>query len=121
MKTDLSTFKLIASDDAVKRDLELTCTECEAHLCDAEDGDTLEVLVSMAEDHTCGDAAKTYKIVRHFQEGYASEVLVRGLTLEQAQAHCNDPETSSRTATSAAAVGRTESMGAWFDGYTEEV
>lgn len=62
----------------------------------------------------------TYRIVRHYQGNHDSEVIVRGLTLEQAQDHCNDPETSSSTATGAAALERTERMGAWFDGYTEE-
>jgi len=40
-----------------------------------------------------------------------------GLTLEEAQAHCQDPDTSSRTATSAAARKRTRDRGPWFDGY----
>ena len=62
----------------------------------------------------------TYRIVRHYQQDHESEVIVRGLTLEQAQAHCNDPETSSRTATEPAGLERTERMGQWFDGYTEE-
>jgi hypothetical protein len=62
----------------------------------------------------------TYKIVRHYQQGHDSEVIVRGLTLEQAQDHCNDAETSSSTATEPAGIERTERMGAWFDGYTEE-
>jgi hypothetical protein len=63
----------------------------------------------------------TYKIVRFFQDGNVpSEVIVRGLTLEQAQAHCQDPETSSSTATGEAAQRRTEQFGPWFDGYEEE-
>lgn len=67
------------------------------------------------------DDDSTYKIVRHYQDpSRENEVITRGLTLEQAQDHCNDPETSSSTATGAAAVERTETVGAWFDGYTEE-
>jgi hypothetical protein len=61
----------------------------------------------------------TYKIVRFFQK-HDREIITRGLTLEQAQAHCEDTETSSRTATSEAAVERTRIKGAWFDGYEEE-
>ena len=59
----------------------------------------------------------TYKIIRFFQEE-DNEVIIKGMTLEQAQEHCNDPETSSSTATSAEAEIITESYGAWFDGYT---
>ncbi len=60
-----------------------------------------------------------YKIVRHYQHGNKRTIL-KGLTLEEAQKHCNDPETSSRTATSAAAKRRTREKGPWFDGYTRE-
>lgn len=62
---------------------------------------------------------ETYKIVRHFQRG-KNQVTLTGLTLEQAQAHCSDPETSSSTATSDAARKLTARKGPWFDGYTEE-
>lgn len=61
-----------------------------------------------------------YKIVRSYQRDYPSRVIKRGLTLEEAQAHCRDPETSSSTATSYAAKRRTARMGPWFDGYDEE-
>jgi len=63
----------------------------------------------------------TYKIVRFYQDDrYPRETLVRGLTLEQAQTHCEDPETSSVTATSEDAIERTRRCGAWFDGYYQE-
>lgn len=62
-----------------------------------------------------------YKIVRHYQRDHLkNRVIKRGLTLEEAQAHCRDPETSSRTATSQAAFRRTVQWGPWFDGYDEE-
>lgn len=61
-----------------------------------------------------------YKIVRMYQrEGKRSRTIKTGLTLEQAQAHCSDPETSSKTATSYKARKYTERHGAWFDGYDE--
>jgi hypothetical protein len=60
-----------------------------------------------------------YKIVRGYFKG-GRRVIARGLTLAEAQAHCQDPETSSRTATSAAARRRTQQRGAWFDGYERE-
>lgn len=59
-----------------------------------------------------------YKIVRHYQNG-GRRTIDTGLTLKEAQAHCNNPETSSRTATSAAAKRITRRNGQWFDGYTE--
>lgn len=61
----------------------------------------------------------TYKIVRGYFRG-GRRTIKTGLTLEEAQAHCSNPETSSRTATSAAARRRTAERGPWFDGYTEE-
>lgn len=60
-----------------------------------------------------------YKIVRFYYNGAPRRTIKTGLTLEQAQAHCNNPETSSKTATSAAAKRITRRNGAWFDGYEE--
>jgi len=47
---------------------------------------------------------KTYKIIR-FKFKEDSEVIKIGLTLEEAQKHCNSEETHGEN---------------WFDGYTEE-
>lgn len=47
----------------------------------------------------------TYKIIR-FNRYKANRVIKRGLTLEQAQKHCQDPLTSGLN---------------WFDGYTKEI
>lgn len=63
----------------------------------------------------------TYKVVRFYQDpNKGRRVVDRGLTLKQAQAHCNDPETSSRTATGKAGRARTRRHGDWFDGYEKE-
>jgi hypothetical protein len=63
----------------------------------------------------------TYKIVRMYFGGDPSRrTIATGLTLEQAQAHCGDPETSSRTCTKSAGKKRTRHFGPWFDGYEEE-
>ena len=49
----------------------------------------------------------TYKIVRmYYEPGRGTRTIKRGLTLEQAQEHCQRPETRKE--------------GVWFDGYTEE-
>jgi hypothetical protein len=67
--------------------------------------------------------ATTYKIIRFYadsERGKGKRVVARGLTLKEAQKHCKDPETSSRTATRPSAKTRTRRYGAWFDGYTEE-
>jgi hypothetical protein len=63
----------------------------------------------------------SYKIVRFYfsRPGVRRRVVKRGLTLEQAQAHCSDPQTSSSTATTAAARARTRKYGPWFEGYEE--
>jgi hypothetical protein len=62
-----------------------------------------------------------YKVVRFYQDSRFPKRTVRsGLYLEEAQAHCRDPESSSKTATSAAARRRTREKGPWFDGYAED-
>jgi hypothetical protein len=54
--------------------------------------------------------AEKYKIVRfYFKHG--RRVIKTGLTLEQAQRHCNDPETSSTTCKDATGRRRTRQRG----------
>ena len=54
----------------------------------------------------------TYKIVRFWQdENRETETIRTGLTLEEAQAHCNEPDTHG---------GDSGEGTAWFDGYTAE-
>lgn len=63
----------------------------------------------------------TYKIIRFFQDpNKNNQTIERGLSLEEAQAHCKDPETSSRTCTTPIAKLRTKKYGPWFEGYTED-
>lgn len=63
----------------------------------------------------------TYMIRRFFRDGDKNPIVIkRGLTLEQAQEYCNDPETSSSTAQSPQAKEYTAKYGPWFDGYDEE-
>ncbi len=63
----------------------------------------------------------TYRIVRFYQTGGTRRrILKRGLTLEQAQAHCSDPETSSSTCKETKNLRRTVRVGHWFDGYEAE-
>lgn len=61
-----------------------------------------------------------YKVVRMYFKGHPRRTIMRGLTLEEAQAHCKHPETSSSTATSSQARRVTRRMGPWFDGYERE-
>lgn len=70
---------------------------------------------------------ETYRIVRFFFQGDKGRMtarrritIKRGLTLEQAQAHCGDRETSSTTCTTAIGRRRTKTYGPWFDGYERE-
>lgn len=51
------------------------------------------------------DDETTYRIVRFFQDDRPAETIEEGLTLAEAQEHCNDPSTSGD---------------GWFDGYREE-
>ena len=59
-----------------------------------------------------------YKVVRKFFNGNR-RTIKSGLTLEEAQAHCKDPETSSSTCKKPHNVRRTRERGPWFDGYEE--
>ena len=62
-----------------------------------------------------------YKIVRHYYDnGSRNRTIESGLTLEQVQAHCGDPETSSSTGVTAKRKAYTRKVGEWFDGYTAE-
>lgn len=62
----------------------------------------------------------SYKIVRmYFNDEIPSRTIKRGLTLEEAQAHCSSDESSSKTATSRAGRERTRKYGPWFDGFQE--
>lgn len=63
----------------------------------------------------------TYKIIRfYFNASISKRIIETGLTLEEAQKHCNDPETSSRTCTNSVGRRRTKNVGPWFDGYEQE-
>lgn len=68
------------------------------------------------------DMRERYKIVRNFlrADTWPKRTIKRGLTLEEAQAHCSDPETSSRTCTSWEKRRITKQRGPWFDGYERE-
>lgn len=70
----------------------------------------------------------TYKIVRFYHgkagaDGHlqsTKRTIDTGLSLEQVQKHCADPESSSKDCTSAVSRARTRKHGDWFDGYYEE-
>lgn len=67
--------------------------------------------------------SESYRIVRNYFNYYReldNEVVATGLTLEEAQEWCRDPETSSRTCKKPQNVKRTEEKGPWFDGYELE-
>ena len=55
-------------------------------------------------DELDGDSM-TYKIVRFYRDGRHRRTIKKGLTLEQAQAHCEREDTAGE---------------GWFDGYTED-
>lgn len=59
-----------------------------------------------------------YRVVRfYFNKPGRGRVIMNHVTIEQAQAHCRDPETSSRTCTLPMNTRRTRRLGPWFDGY----
>jgi hypothetical protein len=62
----------------------------------------------------------TYKIERLYRDHDRRDLIATGLTLEEAQAHCRCPETSSSTCTAGEGIARTDAMGPWFDSYQNE-
>jgi len=63
----------------------------------------------------------TYSVIRFYEDSSIDRVTIAtGLTLQEAQEHCSDAETSSSTATSEEAILHWEEHGSWFDGYREE-
>lgn len=63
--------------------------------------------------------ARRFRIVRFYFKG-GRRVIANGLTLQQVHTHCSDPETSSRTCTTARAKRITRRNGPWFDGFEED-
>ena len=62
-----------------------------------------------------------YNVIRFFADACIDNQMVRrNLTLAQAQAHCKNPETSSRTCSTREGTERTRKHGDWFDGYTDK-
>jgi len=60
----------------------------------------------------------SYDVIRLFRNGSKRTILTR-LTLEEAQALCDNPEASSSTCTSSVGKQRTRNRGPWFDSYSE--
>lgn len=63
----------------------------------------------------------TYCIKRFYQNPrITTEIIKTGVTLAEAKIHCNDPQTSHKTATGPEARARLEARGPWFDGFSAE-
>ncbi len=62
----------------------------------------------------------SYKIVRYYQQGFKKRTIDNGLSLSEAQTHCNDDESSYDTCTTPVGAARTRKHGPWFDGFTKE-
>lgn len=63
----------------------------------------------------------SYKIIRFYEnKKIEAEVIETGLSLEEVQERCTDPESSSKTCESAEGILRTGRCGPWFEGWTEE-
>ncbi len=63
---------------------------------------------------------QVYKIVRYFFYNYEPKTIKKNLSLEEAQQHILDPETSSSTCKKRINLNRTKIYGPWFDVYTEQ-
>jgi hypothetical protein len=63
----------------------------------------------------------TYKVVRFYKDDdIPTRTIEKGLTLEEAQEHCRNTETSSSTCQEWTNRQRTKRLGDWFDGYQKE-
>jgi hypothetical protein len=60
-----------------------------------------------------------YNVYRIFRDRPGKRLIYNNMTLEEAQAHCRDPETSSSTCTSSVGLARTRKYGPWFECYME--
>lgn len=68
-----------------------------------------------------------YRIKRFYEDGRRPRIIRKGLTLEEAKKHCNDPETSSETASAPRGCAGNEAKikqwherkKHWFDGFEE--
>lgn len=56
-----------------------------------------------------------YYVYRFYSDNRKDRLILSGVTLEEARRHCNDPETSSKTAKN----GRGKCTCDWFDGYAD--
>jgi hypothetical protein len=69
---------------------------------------------------------KLYSIYRFYQDDRRPRRMAKDLTLKKAQEWCNDPETSSRTASTAChdndklIAKWNDKQKHWFDGFTEQ-
>jgi hypothetical protein len=74
----------------------------------------------IADCEICARTGRHYKVVRFYanKPGYRRTIIER-CTLEEAQRHCSDPETSSSTCKGSWNKARTRRHGPWFDGYEE--
>lgn len=62
-----------------------------------------------------------FKVIRYyFNDNIPSLLIATGLTFEQAQEHCKNPETSSTTCKLPENIKHTQKFGPWFDGYSEK-
>lgn len=62
-----------------------------------------------------------YRITRKYASNTMDDQeIAQGLSEKEAKAWCRDPETSSRTCTTAEGQERTRLHGAWFDGFEVE-
>jgi hypothetical protein len=63
----------------------------------------------------------SFRIYRLYERDIPPRLIRKGLTLEEAQAHCRSLEASSKTCTKATGKRRTKLLGRWFDSYEEAV
>ena len=70
---------------------------------------------------TAMQAREYYNVYRrYFKQPGSKRLILAHVHIADAQAHCNNPETSSSTCKSSGCKLRTKHMGPWFDSYEKE-
>lgn len=97
------------------------CFGCKKKLTKADAREYAAMAEARMPQETTFHYAPLYRIVRAFLDSGTRRIVRTDLTLGEAQAHCRDPESASKTARSKKARACTRRNGAWVDRYEDQM